>query len=84
MNENYLYIMSITIFKVGNRNGEVTTLASDCHILSSFRESCCGLELVGSAIDLSWGIPAQFLGHIASNYENFPIEHDKWQTIPKC
>ncbi|KAM0942398.1 hypothetical protein DsansV1_C15g0137861 [Dioscorea sansibarensis] len=26
---------------------------------------------------------AQFLGHIAGNWENFPIGYEKWQKIPE-
>ena len=35
-------------------------------------------------IDMSGGLLAQFLGHIATNCEDFPIGYDEWQTVPKC
>ncbi|XP_039129011.1 uncharacterized protein LOC120265186 [Dioscorea cayenensis subsp. rotundata] len=35
-------------------------------------------------VELSWGMLAQFLGHIASNCQNFPIGCEKWQKIPEC
>ncbi|XP_039116676.1 uncharacterized protein LOC120252560 [Dioscorea cayenensis subsp. rotundata] len=33
-------------------------------------------------IDMSVGLLAQFLVHIATNCTNFPIGYDKWQTVP--
>ena len=35
-------------------------------------------------INMSTGLLAQFLGHVATNRENFSIGYDKWQTVPKC
>ncbi|XP_039141236.1 uncharacterized protein LOC120278524 [Dioscorea cayenensis subsp. rotundata] len=34
-------------------------------------------------VELSGGMLAQFLGHIASNCQNFPIGYEKWQKIPE-
>ncbi|KAM0947303.1 hypothetical protein DsansV1_C08g0084751 [Dioscorea sansibarensis] len=36
------------------------------------------------SIDMIGGLLVQFLWHIATNCENFPIGYDKWQTVPKC
>lgn len=33
-------------------------------------------------VDSSGGMLAQFLGHIASNCQNFPIGYEKWQKVP--
>lgn len=34
-------------------------------------------------VDLSEGMLAQFLGHIASNCQNIPIKYKKWQKVPQ-
>ncbi|PIN22607.1 hypothetical protein CDL12_04688 [Handroanthus impetiginosus] len=68
-----------------DENGEITKArlkVNDVYVLLGGKKVVLEWNELGQPIRESGGLLGQFLGHIASEFTNFPMSYTKWSKIP--
>ncbi|PIN12108.1 hypothetical protein CDL12_15287 [Handroanthus impetiginosus] len=68
-----------------NENGEITKArlkVNDMYVLLGGKKIVLERNELGQPVRESGGLLEQFLGHVASEFSNFPISYTKWSKIP--
>ncbi|PIN13378.1 hypothetical protein CDL12_14000 [Handroanthus impetiginosus] len=70
---------------VKDENGKITKArlrVNDVYVLLGSKKIVLEWNELGQPIRESGGLLGQFLGHVASEFSNFPISYTKWSKIP--